>query len=144
MINRHSAPLGAGGGICDVSRLPELLRRIFMRTVFSRIALICLLAGLCAIIAPKELFAQTYADNQTLYSNQDLLTETRRSTHFRLCFGHYDRDGAGLHNEAYVQGNLQMYGTCGTAGSPRWGCMISTHPPRTQRWVSARPTSTSL
>lgn len=54
--------------------------------------------------------AQPYLDNQTLYSNQDPNTETRRSDHFRMNFGHYNRDtGMGGMTEAMAQGNLQEY-----------------------------------
>ena len=42
-------------------------------------------------------------------SNQDPLTETRRTDHIRVCFGHYDRDGANMMSEQYAQGNLQEY-----------------------------------
>jgi len=90
-----------------------------MRSSSQRLAQIfCVMAGLCATLISGASFAQTYLDNETVYTNSDTLTETRRSYnasglvnsgHFRLCFGHYDRDGAGLMNEAYVQGNLQMY-----------------------------------
>ena len=53
--------------------------------------------------------AQAYLDNETQYSNQDPNTETRRSDHFRLCFGHYNRDTGTPMTEQLVQGNLQMY-----------------------------------
>jgi hypothetical protein len=54
--------------------------------------------------------AAPYLDNQTVYSNQDPNTETRRSDHIRLAFGHYNRDtGMGGMSETMAQGNLQMY-----------------------------------
>ena len=53
--------------------------------------------------------AQAYPDNETQYSNQDPNTETRRSDHFRLCFGHYNWDNGTYLTEQLVQGNLQMY-----------------------------------
>ena len=53
--------------------------------------------------------AQTYLDNETQYSNQDPNTETRRSDHFRLCFGHFNRDTGTPMTEQLAQGNLQMY-----------------------------------
>lgn len=53
--------------------------------------------------------AQAYLDNETLYSNQDPDTETRRSDHFRICFGHYNRDTGTPITEQLVQGNLQMF-----------------------------------
>ena len=81
------------------------------------------------VVAPSVSIGQTYADDQNLYSNQDTLTETRRSTHTRECFGHYDRDGANAMNEQYVQGNLQNDEQCGPAGSRRWACTTSTHLP---------------
>jgi hypothetical protein len=74
--------------------------RVFLCSVLMAMA--CLFAGRC--------IAGTYLDNQTLYSNQDPNTETRRSDHFRLAFGHYNRDsGQGGMTEAMAQGNLQMY-----------------------------------
>ena len=66
-----------------------------------------LTAGWLAAAAPA--FAQTYLDNQTLYSNQDPNTETRRSDHFRMNFGHYNRDTGTPMTEEMAQGNLQMY-----------------------------------
>ncbi len=52
---------------------------------------------------------QSYLDNETVYSNQDPNTETRRSDHFRLCFGHFNRDTGTPMTEQLAQGNLQMY-----------------------------------
>lgn len=79
-----------------------------MQNRFTRITLACL-AGICLMLLTSSAFAQTYLDNETQYSNQDPLNETRRSNHFRLVFGHYDRDGANVMSEQYAQGNLQMY-----------------------------------
>ncbi len=53
--------------------------------------------------------AQAYLDNQALSSNQDPDTETRRSDHFRINFGHYNRDTGTPVTEQLVQGNLQMF-----------------------------------
>ena len=50
----------------------------------------------------------SYLDNQTQYSNQDPATETRHSDHFRVCFGHYNRDSTAM-TEQFAQGNLRMY-----------------------------------
>ncbi len=50
-----------------------------------------------------------YIDNETLYSNQDPDTETRRSDHYRFCFGHYNRDTGTPMTEKLAQGNLQMF-----------------------------------
>ncbi|MCX6880883.1 MAG: DUF6055 domain-containing protein, partial [Verrucomicrobia bacterium] len=61
------------------------------------------------LLAAGLVSAQTYLDNQTQYSNQDPHTETRRSEHFRLNFGHYNRDTGTPMTEQLVQGNLQMY-----------------------------------
>jgi hypothetical protein len=52
---------------------------------------------------------QTYLDNESLYLNQDPNNETRRSDHFRLNFGHYNRDTGTPVTEEFVQGNLQMF-----------------------------------
>jgi len=70
-------------------------------------ALVCVLLGVLLSLSASLCHGQTYADNETQISNQDPLTETRRSDHFRVCFGHYDRDG-GM-SEQLAQGNLQMY-----------------------------------
>jgi carbonic anhydrase/acetyltransferase-like protein (isoleucine patch superfamily) len=71
----------------------------------SRIA-----ALFAAYLAPVGLcFGQPYLDNETLYSNQDPNTETRRSEHFRLCFGHFNRDTGTPMTEQLAQGNLRMY-----------------------------------
>ena len=53
--------------------------------------------------------AEAYLDNNSLYSNQDPHTETRRSDHFRINFGHYNRDTGTPVTEQLVQGNLQMF-----------------------------------
>jgi hypothetical protein len=53
--------------------------------------------------------AQAYLDNESMYSNQDPNTETRRSDHFRINFGHYNRDTGTPVTERLVQGNLQMF-----------------------------------
>jgi len=53
--------------------------------------------------------AQAYLDNNSLYSNQDPNTETRRSDHFRMNFGHYNRDTGTPMTEQLAQGNLQEY-----------------------------------
>ncbi|MCF7730619.1 MAG: DUF6055 domain-containing protein [Akkermansiaceae bacterium] len=53
--------------------------------------------------------AQAYLDNESQYSNQDPDTETRRSDHFRLNFGHYNRDTGTPMTEQLAQGNLQMF-----------------------------------
>jgi hypothetical protein len=52
---------------------------------------------------------EAYLDNQTQYSNQDPHTETRRSDHFRINFGHYNRDTGTPMTEQLAQGNLQMF-----------------------------------
>lgn len=59
--------------------------------------------------SPRALLAQTYLDNQTLYLNQDPNTETRRSDHIRVCFGHFNRDTSVPMTEQLAQGNLVMY-----------------------------------
>jgi autotransporter-associated beta strand protein len=60
--------------------------------------------------------AQAFLDNETLQysngttnSNQDPNNETRRSDHFRLNFGHYNRDTGTPMTEELAQGNLQMF-----------------------------------
>ena len=60
-------------------------------------------------VAVEMSAAQTYLDNNTIYSNQDPNTETRRSDHFRMNFGHYNRDTATPMTEQLAQGNLQEY-----------------------------------
>ena len=50
-----------------------------------------------------------YLDNNSIYSNQDPHTETRRSDHFRMNFGHYNRDTGTPMTEQLAQGNLQEY-----------------------------------
>lgn len=73
----------------------------------SALGCVVLSLGLLAEVRPSS--AQPYLDNQTLYSNQDPNTETRRSDHFRLNFGHFNRDTGTPMTEQLVQGNLQMY-----------------------------------
>ena len=63
----------------------------------------------CACCAGNGNAVTNYLDNETLYSNQDPDTETRRSDHFRLCFGHYNRDTGTPMTEKLAQGNLQMF-----------------------------------
>ena len=70
-------------------------------------AALCLAAG---VFLPAGLAsAQAYLDNNTIYSSQDPNTETRRSDHFRMNFGHYNRDTGTPMTEQLAQGNLQMY-----------------------------------
>ena len=92
-----------------------------LRKAMHHCALACL-AGLLLLL-PTCAFSQTYADNESIYTNQDPLTETRRTTHIRTCFGHYDRDGAGKMSEQYAQGNLQEYEKCWT----RWVTEMGLH-----------------
>ena len=80
---------------------------------------ICLTA-LGLVLLSMATMAEPYLDNQTQYSNQDPSNETRRSDHFRLCFGQYNRDNSvqsppggqpqsvGM-TERLAQGNLRMY-----------------------------------
>ncbi len=72
-------------------------------------ALTCFLPILAWFGTAEPSSAQAYLDNETLYSNQDPNTETRRSDHFRLNFGHFNRDTGAPMTEQLVQGNLQMY-----------------------------------
>lgn len=74
-----------------------------------RAALAFALVGTACLPAWHHAAAQPYLDNETLYSNQDPNTETRRSEHFRLCFGHFNRDTGTPMTEQLAQGNLQMY-----------------------------------
>jgi hypothetical protein len=70
----------------------------------------CVLVPLVLSGWTRESFAQAYLDNETIFSNQDPTLETRRSDHFRVIFGHYNRDfsfGATL--EPLAQGNLQEF-----------------------------------
>ncbi len=67
------------------------------------------LAAVLFLISRFAGVAAGYLDNQTQYSNQDPDTETRRSEHFRICFGHYNRDTGTPVTEQFVQGNLQMF-----------------------------------
>lgn len=84
------------------------LRRLNMSLRHSRNLAPWLCVAAVFLLA-SGLSAQPYLDNETQYSNQDPATETRRSDHFRLCFGHYNRDTGTPMTEALVQGNLQMY-----------------------------------
>jgi carbonic anhydrase/acetyltransferase-like protein (isoleucine patch superfamily) len=53
---------------------------------------------------------QAYLDNQTIWSDQDPTQETRRSDHFRVVFGHYNRDESfGATLEQLAQGNLREF-----------------------------------
>lgn len=63
-------------------------------------------AGWLAAAGPS---AAQYLDNNSIYSSQDPNTETRRSDHFRMNFGHYNRDTGTPMTEQLVQGNLQMF-----------------------------------
>ena len=82
-----------------------------MRKILACAAILCV-AGVCVMLLSTGVFATTYPDNESIYTNQDPLTETRRTDHIRVCFGHYDRDGANLMSEQYAQGNLQEYEIC--------------------------------
>ena len=62
-----------------------------MRTVSLRVTLLCVFVGLCAMLAPAA-YSVVYPDNETQFLNQDPENETRRSDHFRMNFGHYNRD----------------------------------------------------
>ncbi len=64
---------------------------------------------LAGLVAGPSGWTQAYLDNETLYANQDPDTETRRSDHFRLCFGHFNRDTGAPMTEQLAQGNLQMF-----------------------------------
>ena len=79
-----------------------------MRCVLCRVGFPCLILWLGSLFVPIPSLGQTYYDNQTQYSNQDPNTETRRSDHFRVCFGHYNRDSTPM-TEGLAQGNLQMF-----------------------------------
>ncbi|MGN6642412.1 MAG: DUF6055 domain-containing protein [Verrucomicrobiota bacterium] len=71
---------------------------------------LAVLLTLGGLALPIVAGAQPYLDNQTQYSNQDPDNETRRSDHFRMIFGHYNRDsGMGGMSEQMAQGNMQMY-----------------------------------
>ncbi len=61
------------------------------------------------LAATPAFSAEAYLDNNSLYSNQAPHTETRRSDHFRINFGHYNRDTGTPVTEQLVQGNLQMF-----------------------------------
>ncbi len=79
------------------------------------------LTALLALAAPASRSgaaeAEPLADNETLYANQDPHTETRRSEHFRLCFGHFNRDHGTPMTESLAQGNLQMF-------EQMWHCWV--------------------
>jgi hypothetical protein len=72
-------------------------------------ALGCAVLSWGLMVGPSPCSAQPYRDNETLYKNQDPNTETRRSEHIRLAFGHYNRDTGAPMTEQLAQGNLQMY-----------------------------------
>ena len=68
-----------------------------------------------AVLAPmNRSVAQTWTnalDDEALYLNQDPTIETRRSPHFRVCFGHNNWDSYAM-TEQLAQGNLQMFEQC--------------------------------
>jgi carbonic anhydrase/acetyltransferase-like protein (isoleucine patch superfamily) len=68
-----------------------------------------LLLALGLVLALPALATGVFLDNNTLYSDQDPNNETRRSDHFRINFGHYNRDTGTPLTEELVQGNLQMF-----------------------------------
>ncbi|MEI7899521.1 MAG: DUF6055 domain-containing protein, partial [bacterium] len=82
-----------------------------MPTKTKRIAMLAALTVAAFVVGAGTAGAAThvYLDNQTEYSNQDPNNETRRSDHFRLNFGHYNRDTGAPVTEQFVQGNLQMF-----------------------------------
>ena len=80
-----------------------------MNAPLLRAALTIALACAGCLSALNQVAAQPYLDNETLYSNQDPNTETRRSEHFRLSFGHFNRDTGSPMTEQLAQGNLQMF-----------------------------------
>jgi hypothetical protein len=63
----------------------------------------------CFVAAGDCAAQSNYLDNETLCRNQDPNTETRRSEHFRICFGHFNRDTGTPMTEQLAQGNLQMF-----------------------------------
>ena len=81
-----------------------------MKSSYCRIAFGCVVLMTGVFGGWSQSLAQAYLDNQTQYPNQDPSNETRRSEHFRMNFGHYNRDGGmGGMSEAMAQGNLQEY-----------------------------------
>jgi len=80
-----------------------------MSSLLCRRMILFVIIFLGVLFVPKmSMGQQIYLDNETIYSNQDPNTETRRSDHFRLCFGHYNRDSVAM-TEQLAQGNLQMF-----------------------------------
>lgn len=79
------------------------------RLTFHSLIRICTLLLVGVYSSGRVTASTNYLDNETLYSNQDPDTETRRSDHFRLCFGHYNRDTGTPMTEKLAQGNLQMF-----------------------------------
>lgn len=79
------------------------------RTTLRRRAAGLLCVAIPAGLAVQPAAAAVHLDNETLYSNQDPATETRRSEHFRICFGHHNRDTGTPVTEELVQGNLRMF-----------------------------------
>ncbi|MEI6605089.1 MAG: YDG domain-containing protein [Verrucomicrobiota bacterium] len=83
---------------------------IIKRSFVRRMVLKGMAVAISVLAGSGNGIGQTYQDNQSLYSNQDPNTETRRSEHMRVCFGHYNRDsGMGGMSEQMAQGNLQMF-----------------------------------
>ncbi|MCX6344164.1 MAG: DUF6055 domain-containing protein [Armatimonadetes bacterium] len=80
-----------------------------MRKHLYRSWLLLPLIGLSSIFVSSASMSTIYLDNQTDHSNQALDTETRRSDHFRIAFGHYNRDFGTPVTEQLIQGNLQMF-----------------------------------
>lgn len=68
-----------------------------------------LLIAVSLLLPLPALASGVFLDNNTLYSDQDPNNETRRSDHFRINFGHYNRDTETPLTEELVQGNLQMF-----------------------------------
>ena len=80
------------------------------KSSFCRSAFGCVVLSLGLLAWANRSSGQAYLDNETVFSNQDPTLETRRSDHFRVVFGHYNRDfsfGATL--EPLAQGNLQEF-----------------------------------
>jgi len=75
----------------------------------ARLTVLICLFGLGLAQPAMKPAAEPFLDNETLHSNQDPNTETRRSDHFRLAFGHYNRDTGTPMTEQLAQGNLQMF-----------------------------------
>jgi hypothetical protein len=81
---------------------------MFYKTI-NHLKSLSLLVAIANLTGLPAAHGQPYLDNETLYSNQNPNTETRRSDHFRLCFGHFNRDTGTPMTEQLAQGNLQMY-----------------------------------